>query len=116
MCLSLSDPRCRVKDARPDRALGCVDCDARFARARYSYQSRAVRALRAVAYPTNALQVRTLVVGEQFRDCASPGHSPLQVDLGERLPVAVADDKTGVRFLDGPGRRKRRVMPARDQS
>ena len=24
-------------DARPDRALGCVDCYARFARARYSY-------------------------------------------------------------------------------
>jgi hypothetical protein len=44
-------------DARPDRALGCVDCDARFARARYSYQSHAVRALRHVAYPANELPV-----------------------------------------------------------
>jgi hypothetical protein len=48
-------------DARSDRALGCVDCDARIARARYSYQSHTMRALRAVAYLTNALQVRTLV-------------------------------------------------------
>ena len=47
-------------DARPDRALGCVDCDARVARARHSYQSHTMRALRAVAYLTNALQVKTL--------------------------------------------------------
>ena len=45
-------------DARPDRALGCVDCDARFARARYRYQSHAVRALRHVAYAANELPVR----------------------------------------------------------
>ena len=45
-------------DARPDRALACGDCDARFARARYSYQSRAVRALRLVAHPANELPVR----------------------------------------------------------
>jgi hypothetical protein len=51
-------------DARPDRALGCVDCYARFARARYSYQSHTMRALRAVAYLTNALQVRSLVPGD----------------------------------------------------
>jgi len=42
-------------DARPDRSLACGDCDARFARARYGYQSHTMRALRAVAYLTNAL-------------------------------------------------------------
>jgi hypothetical protein len=54
-------------DARPDRALGCVDCYARFARARYSYQSHTMRALRAVAYLTNALQVRRKRVGRPVR-------------------------------------------------
>jgi hypothetical protein len=54
-------------DARPDRALGCVDCDARFARARPSYQSHTVRALRAVAYLTNALQVRKERLGRAVR-------------------------------------------------
>ena len=53
-------------DARPDRSLASGDCDARFARARYGYQSHTMRALRAVAYLTNALQVRTLVAGEQL--------------------------------------------------
>jgi hypothetical protein len=48
-----------VGDARPDRALGCVDGDARFARPRYSYRSHTMRALRAVTYLTNALPVRT---------------------------------------------------------
>jgi len=52
-------------DARSYRALGCVDCDARIARARYSYQSHTMRALRAVACLTNALQVRSLVSGEE---------------------------------------------------
>jgi hypothetical protein len=59
-------------DARSDRALGCVDCYARFARARYSYQSHTMRALRAVAYLTNALQVRSLVPGEEV-SCRSDG-------------------------------------------
>ena len=45
-------------DARPDRSLACGDCDARFARARYGYQSRAVRALRLVAHSANELPVR----------------------------------------------------------
>jgi hypothetical protein len=45
-------------DARPDRALACIDCYAGFIRARCCYQSHAVRALWAVAYPTNELQVR----------------------------------------------------------
>src|SRR5947209_4640611 len=44
-------------DARPDRALGCGDCDFRFIRARYSDKSHAVRALRLVAYPANELPV-----------------------------------------------------------
>jgi hypothetical protein len=29
----------------------------------------------------------------------------LEIDAGERLPVAVADDEAGVRFFDDPGRR-----------
>ena len=29
----------------------------------------------------------------------------LEIDVGERLPIAVADDEAGVSFLDGPGRR-----------
>ena len=36
-------------DARSDRALACVDCYARFARARFGYQSHTMRALRAMA-------------------------------------------------------------------
>ena len=83
-------------DARPDRALGCVDCDARFARARYSYQSHTMRALRAVAYLTNALQVRSLVPGEEVCRRASSGLI-LEVDVGEPLPVAVADDEADAR-------------------
>ena len=34
----------------------------------------------------------------------------LEIDVGERLPVVVADDEAGVRFLDGPkGGGKRRL-------
>ena len=58
-------------DARPDRALGCVDCDARFARARYSYQSHTMRALWAVAYLTKALQVKTLCNAEVLLSTSS---------------------------------------------
>jgi hypothetical protein len=29
----------------------------------------------------------------------------LEIDVGERLPIAVADDEAGVGFLDGLGRR-----------
>jgi hypothetical protein len=32
----------------------------------------------------------------------------LEIDVGERLPVGVADDEAGVGFLDGPGGRKAR--------
>jgi hypothetical protein len=50
---------CHVRgDTRSDRALACVDGYARFVRARYCDQSHTMRALRAVAYLTNALQVR----------------------------------------------------------
>jgi hypothetical protein len=44
-------------DARPNRALSCIDCYAGFARARYSYQPHTMRTLRAVAYLPNELQV-----------------------------------------------------------
>jgi hypothetical protein len=91
-------------DARPDRALGCVDCDARFARDRYSYQSHTMRALRAVAYLTNALQVRTLVARHQSA-ARRPGLSS-KYDVRERLPVGVADNEAGVGLLDGPGWRE----------
>jgi hypothetical protein len=53
------------------RALGCVDCYARFARARYSYQSHTLRALRAVAHLTNALQVKTLCNAEVLLSTSS---------------------------------------------
>ena len=29
----------------------------------------------------------------------------LEIDVGERLPVVIADDEAGVRLLDGLGRR-----------
>ena len=30
----------------------------------------------------------------------------LEIDVGQRLPVSVADDEAGVRRFDGPGRRE----------
>jgi hypothetical protein len=65
------------------------------ARARYSYQSHTMRALRAVAYLTNALQVRSLVAGEEMRRRAS-SELVFEIDVGERLPVGIADDEAGV--------------------
>ena len=56
-----------------------------------------MRALRAVAYLTNALQVRSLVPGEEVCRRASSGLI-LEVDVGEPLPVAVADDEADARF------------------
>jgi hypothetical protein len=53
-------------DARTDRALVCVDCDARSIRASCCYQSHTLRALWAVAYLTNELQVN-LAGGEKRR-------------------------------------------------
>ena len=91
-------------NARPDRALGCVDCDARFARDRYSYQSHTMRALRAVAYLTNALQVRTLVARHQSSR-RPPPRLILEIDVRERPPVGVADDEAGVRLFGDPRRR-----------
>jgi hypothetical protein len=69
-----------------------------------------MRALRAVAYLTNALQVRSLVPGEEVRRRASSGLI-LEVDVGERLPVGVADDEAppiqlGVGLVDGRRRRE----------
>jgi hypothetical protein len=69
-----------------------------------------MRALRAVAYLTNALQVRSLVAGEEACRRESSGLI-LEIDLGERPPVGVADDETlpiqlGVGGVDGPGRRE----------
>ena len=46
-----------------------------------------------------------LVAGEQFRR-RSPSGSLLEVDVGEHLPVGVADDEAGVGLLDGQGRRE----------
>ena len=38
-----------------------------------------------------------LVAGEQLRRCAT-SRLPPEIDVGERLPVGVADDEAGVRF------------------
>jgi hypothetical protein len=54
-------------DARPDRAWACIDCYGGFARARYRYQPHTMRALRAVAYLTNELQVRKERLGRAVR-------------------------------------------------
>jgi hypothetical protein len=67
-------------------------------------------ALRAVAYLTNALQVRSLVAGEEMRRRSSSG-LVFEIDVGERLPVSLADDEAppiqlGVGPVDGPGRRE----------
>ena len=45
-----------------------------------------------------------LVAREEMRRRATAGLI-LEVDVSERLPVAVADDEAGVGLLDGPGRR-----------
>ena len=92
----------------------------RFARARYSYQSHTMRALRAVAYLTNALQVRSLVAGEEACRREVSGLI-LEIDLGERPPVGAADDETlpiqlGVGGVDGPGGGKRRGDIAKPKS
>ena len=34
----------------------------------------------------------------------TPSRLLFEIDVGERLPVGVADDEAGVGFLDGPGR------------
>ena len=97
-------------NARPDRALGCVDCDARFARDRYSYQSHTMRALRAVAYLTNALQVRPLVARHQSSR-RPPPRLILEIDVRECPPVGVADDEAGVRLFGDPRRRAAAAFP-----
>ena len=46
-----------------------------------------------------------LVAGEQLGR-RSPPEFILAIDVGERLPISVADDEAGVGLLDGPGRRE----------
>ena len=51
-----------------------------------------------------------LVAGEQLRRCAA-ARLLLEIDVGERLPVGVADDEAppmqlGVGLVDGPRRRE----------
>jgi hypothetical protein len=46
-----------------------------------------------------------LVAGEQLGR-RPPCRLLLEIDVGERLPVGVADDEAGVGLLDGPGRRE----------
>ena len=45
------------------------------------------------------------VAGKQLGRRA-PSRLILEIDIGQRLPVVVADDEAGVRPLDGPGRRE----------
>jgi hypothetical protein len=51
------------------------------------------------------VQVRSLVPGEEVCRRASSGLI-LEVNVGEALPVGVADDEAGVGLLDGQGRRE----------
>jgi hypothetical protein len=44
------------------------------------------------------------VAGEEVRRCATAG-LVLEIDVGERLPVVIADDDAGVGLLGRPGRR-----------
>src|SRR4029077_2921287 len=46
-----------------------------------------------------------LVAGEQL-GCRASARLLLEIDVGNRLPVGVADDEAGVGLLDGPGRRE----------
>ena len=70
-----------------------------------------MRALWDVAYPTDALQVRSLVPGEEV--CRRVSSGPiLEVNVGEPLPVGVATMKQtpasgGPRALEVAGRHKR---------
>ena len=73
-----------------------------------------MRALRAVAYLTNALQVRSLVPGEEVRRRASSGLI-LEVNVGERLPVGVADDEADARFGEDPGLWKWRAVTSAEE-
>ena len=45
------------------------------------------------------------IAGEQLRRRAPTGLL-LEIDVGERLPVVIADDVAGVGLLGGPGRRE----------
>jgi hypothetical protein len=49
-----------------------------------------------------------LVAGEELGRRA-PSRLPLEVDVGERLPVGVADDEAGLLLVDRSGRGKRRA-------
>ena len=46
-----------------------------------------------------------LVVSEQLGR-RSTTRLVLEIDVGERLPIGVADDEAGVGLLGGPGRRE----------
>jgi hypothetical protein len=48
-----------------------------------------------------------IVAGEQVRRRATP-RLIFEVGIGQRLPLAVANDEAGVCFLNGPGRRENR--------
>ena len=47
-----------------------------------------------------------LVAGEQLGRRTSSRLLLLEIEVGQRLPVGVADDEAGVGLLDGPGRRE----------
>ena len=53
-----------------------------------------------------------LVAGEELGRRA-PARLLLEIDVGERLPVAIANDEAGVGLLDGPGRREAARRPKR---
>jgi hypothetical protein len=76
-------------DARRDRALACLDCHARFAGARCCYQSHTMRALWAVAYLTNALQVR-LRVAARSQDVSLPAGVAYEAGVSSHRPTRAA--------------------------
>jgi hypothetical protein len=49
--------------------------------------------------------LRACRAGEQLGRGA-PSRLPLEIGVGERLPLVIADDEAGVRLLGGPGRRE----------
>jgi hypothetical protein len=73
--------------------------------------ARLVERQPAVRFPGPLICRSRLPTRASAHATAAPGRRPparllLEVHVGARLPVGVADDEAGVRLLDGPGRRE----------
>ena len=60
---------------------------------------------------TFARQQRGQLCDVRRNSLGSAARLPLEIDIGERLPVGVADIKAGFGFLNGPGRRETAMTP-----